>query len=800
MVKNKPCHRLYTNATTKNNRRATWTLKRGGGGESSSGCPPLVGPLASLPLFLYTGKLWLHCREGNHGVMESEDASVFYPSAYDNSDWYMKSSMVGRGLEAMENHHVQGKGERGDERIPERQLVHGSYLNLISKTWLCLSIPDRLVYSSLHKLDPYYASLAKKPSWWELWGCDILFALRGGTDMNLHGKGYTSTMDLKYKVINRIQATREVPTSIHRMFAKMRSELWIPAVRMLGWGLCKVFRLLFDGIHVDGGSVMALKERLKECGPNATLVLLPTHKTHLDYLILSFVCFAYGIPLPRIAAGINLNLPLVGSYLRQNGSFFIERSFKKQPPIYKALLKEYMWALMSDGAPIEVFIEGGRSRNGCVCAPKLGFLNILVNAFESIECADKMLMVPVSLDYERVLETPEYARHLLGKRKIPESLFGFLFSLYQIFTVRLGNAYVRFGTPIIRSKDPTEAPVEILAPIIAQQMQLASTITSSTLVTACLLMPHRSAYWTIDELAVKVDWILEDLEHNLKCHVSDFAPASEMVQHAVHTLENLLERSPDHHDSFRGRSGNPETSLQLSFYRNQIMHVYFLKSVMQCAVVGTFFSVSWSQGQKQVSFSTLLAHTKMLWNYAVRICQHAEVDIQRELIEFVDLDPNLHWFKPGPDFTTWICILEDGLIVHSKLSFWRTFLCSLLWPCLDSFYFFLTRLQTMTVGSVLSERDLIRDALSQARLAFESGRYHFSEFISYDFFDTALRQCIEDQILIPQGTSSSGQVIFMNPKALHRALVSWSVFAQRPSSRGSCDHDVLLHDRSIFRY
>ena len=723
----------------------------------------------------------VHARAARQDVMRLPTNS----SSTSESDWPWKSTMK----ESEEYHHCE---ETKTTKIHERPLAHGSYLNMISETWLCLSISERLTFSSLHTLDPYYAKWARTPYGMEKWCCDVLFGLRGGTLYNLKGDMYQSSNALKNSMMRRLKTSSFFTTTgvIDSIFAKLRSEMYIPAVRVLAWSLSKVFRLLFDGIHVDGGSVLALKERLRKAGPSATLVLLPTHKTHLDYLILSFVCFAYGIPLPRIAAGNNLNLPLVGPYLRQNGSFFIERSFKKQPMIYKRVVEEYLKELLHDGAPIEVFIEGGRSRHGRVCDAKLGFLNMLNTAFQSSQSLTELLLVPVSLDYERVLETSEYARHSMGCSKEPESLCGFLQALYAICTTRLGNAYVRFGNPVTIEKDVEPEPaLHSLGTTIAHRMQLASTITCSTLTTACLLMPYRNAFRTLDEVSMQVDWILEDLQHTCKCFIADFAPAREMTCQALDVLDTLIEKCPEKEMVFRGRCTHPESAIQLAFYRNQLLHVYLPQAVLQCVIVGAFHSIPWSKGHKHVSYSILYANAEMLWNFMLGICQHPEINLHDEILLFIEADPHLSWCSKGvvDDVTTWVCSLNSHAIVHPKISFWRTFRVSLLWPFLDSFYLFLQTLSQHN-NAITSSVTLMEIVQARANQAYQSGTYHYAEYISKDHFQHALSYCITEHILLYHNGH-----YHINSQLVQMTLCTWSLFQLRPS-RIWYNRDVLLQD------
>ena len=118
-------------------------------------------------------------------------------------------------------------------------------------------------------------------------------------------------------------------------------------------------------------------DELAKAAPGKGLVYLPNHRSHIDYLLLSYLVSAQGLAPPHIAAGANLNFPIVGPMLRRGGAFFLRRSFKGEP-LYAAVFREYLHTMLAKGFPIAYFIEGGRSRSGRTLAPKGGLLGMTV--------------------------------------------------------------------------------------------------------------------------------------------------------------------------------------------------------------------------------------------------------------------------------------------------------------------------------------------------------------------------------------------------------------------------------------
>lgn len=198
------------------------------------------------------------------------------------------------------------------------------------------------------------------------------------------------------------------------------------------------FHRIYRGIEYDPEDIA----RLRAASRDGTLVLLPSHKSHIDYLILSYIFNEQNLPLPRIAAGDNLNFMPVGPFLRRGGAFFIRRSFQGDK-LYAAVVDSYVRRLLRDGSTIEIFLEGGRSRTGKLLAPKFGLLSMIVDAALAVP-QDRVHFVPVSIGYERVIEAGAYQRELSGGEKEKEDASG-LFKTPEILLHRYGRINLQVG-------------------------------------------------------------------------------------------------------------------------------------------------------------------------------------------------------------------------------------------------------------------------------------------------------------------------------------------------------------------
>ncbi|SFF56885.1 glycerol-3-phosphate acyltransferase [Fontimonas thermophila] len=200
-----------------------------------------------------------------------------------------------------------------------------------------------------------------------------------------------------------------------------------------------VFKRVFSGIDVRG------LERVREWAQQYEIVYMPAHRSHADYLLVSYSLYHAGLVPPHIAAGVNLNFWPVGGLLRRCGAFYMRRSFSGDR-IYTAVFRAYVDSLIQRGYSIEFFPEGGRSRTGRLLAPKTGLLSMVVEAGLK-QTTRKILLVPVYIGYDRCWEVGSYAKELRGAQKQKESAESLL-KAGKILGKSYGKAYINFGEPI----------------------------------------------------------------------------------------------------------------------------------------------------------------------------------------------------------------------------------------------------------------------------------------------------------------------------------------------------------------
>ncbi len=220
-----------------------------------------------------------------------------------------------------------------------------------------------------------------------------------------------------------------------------------------------IINSMFEGFSVDKDEINKLKSMYQK-GP---LILIPCHKSHIDYMIMSYIMYLNNLPCPHVAAGKNLSFWPVGPFFRGGGAFFIRRTFKGAV-LYSKVFAEYIKKLLEEGFNIELFIEGGRSRTGKLIMPKLGMLSILLDAYVNGACPD-MVFVPIYIGYDRVLEESSYLNEIEGGQKKPESFLQVI-QARKFLKTRYGRIYIKFHEPIsIRERlEENRIAIKDLAP------------------------------------------------------------------------------------------------------------------------------------------------------------------------------------------------------------------------------------------------------------------------------------------------------------------------------------------------
>ncbi len=246
---------------------------------------------------------------------------------------------------------------------------------------------------------------------------------------------------LKSHSIESGKSPKELETAVARNLDQIAADLTPATINFLARSLNWIFNNIFDGVDIEPTGLQTVRDMARK----GSLVYVPCHKSHIDYLILSYCLYENWMSVPVIAAGINLAFFPIGTLLRKGGAFFMKRTFKDNP-LYAQTFGAYVRTLLGERIPLEFFIEGTRSRSGKLMLPKKGLLSMIVQGWESGVSRD-VIFVPVYVGYDTVVEEGSYIREMKGAPKEKET-FWQLLKAGSILKNRYGKVYIRFAQPL----------------------------------------------------------------------------------------------------------------------------------------------------------------------------------------------------------------------------------------------------------------------------------------------------------------------------------------------------------------
>jgi len=300
-------------------------------------------------------------------------------------------------------------------------------------------------------------------------------------------KEHILTNDRLQKFMTRYSKSRNLPRhQVHKeadgYLEEIAANYSTGFVKIAAMMVKKLIDVMFEEVSIN----MEALNRIRQMNQRGPLILLPCHKSHIDYLLLSYLLYAHNLPVPHIAAGKNLSFWPMGAMFRAAGAFYIRRSFRGAM-LYSRVFAEYIHKLLEEGFNIEFFLEGTRSRTGKLIMPKLGLLSILLNAYRNGACED-LVIVPIFIGYDRVLEEGAYLEEIEGGQKKPENFLQVL-KARKFLKHRHGRIYVRFNEPIS------------LNALLTEQGRMIKDMTTKEQNTFCRTLAYRVLN-TIDRLTV----------------------------------------------------------------------------------------------------------------------------------------------------------------------------------------------------------------------------------------------------------------------------------------------------------
>ena len=364
-------------------------------------------------------------------------------------------------------------------------------------------------------------------------------------------------------------------------------------IQVMQRGLTAFWQKFYSGIEIGNS------DYLKTLALTHELVYLPCHRSHIDYLLLSYVIYSKGLAIPYIAAGRNLNMPVIGRILRGGGAFFIRRSFKGNE-LYSAVMFEYLAELISKGMPIEYFVEGGRSRTGRLLKPRPGMLAMTVRGFLKYR-RRPVAFIPVYIGYEKLIESRAYHAELSGEDKKSET---FLNSIRSISKIRgeYGKVYTNFGKPVFLNQmldrnhpswlaeeyDDAVRPdwirnvVSETSVKVMRSINQAASINPVNLISSVLLATSKQAM-DEGELTGMLEIyrsIISSLNYSDLIMITG-KTGGQQIKHAE-SLKMIKRRRHEYGDIIYLDARH---SISLTYYRNNVLHLFALPSVIACCFI-----------------------------------------------------------------------------------------------------------------------------------------------------------------------------------------------------------------------
>ncbi|MTD41331.1 glycerol-3-phosphate 1-O-acyltransferase PlsB [Erwinia sp. CPCC 100877] len=391
--------------------------------------------------------------------------------------------------------------------------------------------------------------------------------------------------EARTKKISHEKAQQNAVALMEEIAANFSYEAIRVTDRVLGF----TWNRLYQGINVHNA------ERIRQLAHEGhELVYVPCHRSHMDYLLLSYVLYHQGLVPPHIAAGINLNFWPAGPIFRRLGAFFIRRTFRGNK-LYSTVFREYLGELFSRGYSVEYFVEGGRSRTGRLLDPKTGTLSMTIQAMLR-GGTRPITLVPIYIGYEHVMEVGTYAKELRGATKEKESFTQMLRGLSKLRN--LGQGYVNFGEPIPLNNwlnqnvpewrddiDPIEAvrpawltpSVNAIAADLMVRINNAGAANAMNLCCTALLASRQRSL-TREQLTEQLNCYL-DILRNVPYSPDATAPkvtADELIEHALKMNKFGVEKDTIGDIIILPR----EQAVLMTYYRNNLMHMLVLPSLL----------------------------------------------------------------------------------------------------------------------------------------------------------------------------------------------------------------------------
>lgn len=591
-------------------------------------------------------------------------------------------------------------------------------------------------------------------------------------NMGFFGDESTATRQQRMKARGKeiTKSLNEVAVSIvDNMICKMEQKFFIRGAYYLATQL--LTRAYHQGIHVSSEEVLRLRAVAEEAKrKKQSIVFLPCHRSHIDYVSLQLICYRLGIVLPTVVAGDNLGIAGLKQFLQRAGAMWIRRSFAGDA-LYGSIVQAYIETLLKGGFHVEAFIEGGRSRTGKLLPPKFGILSYIMDAITSGRVEDAIIC-PVSTQYDKVIETESYISELLGQPKRKENVVDLL-GASSVLSLRLGRVDVRFHEPwslrefiqdqqtrMARSApdkySEEEMRVRILRTMgyrVLSDINEVSVVMPTALI-GTVLLTLRGRGVGRSELVRRVDWLSERVRDKggRVAHFHGLATDT-VVERALEVLgAGLVGRIPD----LAEETFYAVDRFQLSFYRNMTIHLFISEALVAVSLYAKIKQGGGSANQRmpypdlyaQVEFLSQLFQTEFIYPTEGLTSNLGNTLGGLEKDGII----TLHRDTADAPLASSTVDLSTGERAHGRENY--DFYCFLLWPYVEAAWLAAVSLMALVPPQGVSSETWLdlkhAQDMSQwlGKTLYHQGDLSYYEAVNKESLKNAFERFVDDGILL----------------------------------------------------
>ena len=541
-------------------------------------------------------------------------------------------------------------------------------------------------------------------------------------------------------------------------YNEMYIEIWD---RVLTW----LWNNIYDGVVVDQEGMATIRNISKKM----PFVIIPCHRSHIDYLLLSYVLYKHNIQMPFVAAGTNLSFFPLGYIFRKSGAFFMRRSFKGNP-LYEEVFSKYLKVLLKEGLPLEFFIEGGRSRTGKMIMPKYGLLSMIIQAYKE-GAGEDLALIPVYIGYDRVIEEKAYLKELGGAPKAREKATDLIRSS-KVLRKRYGRVYVNIGEPM-QMKSYLGAMDKKYEDMILEERQSlyrkigyetvvkisnVSVVTPYALIASGLLSHDRRGM-SYNDLMNVLNTFYDYLAHRQIPLAETLANRRKAIRDALDLLEqgSLISRvgtEEEEEDEFEEivYSLEDDKRMNLEYYKNNILNYFLPISFVATSILSDNNDmVPLTQIIEDYRFFKKLFHREFIFDQT-----KDDLDEVNEVLAYLHNQGMIVGEERSEQ--AWIEVKGKG----------RTHLqpfAGLVSNYIESYWVVIRGASSLRKGP-LQKKDLIKKIHGLGAKMYRKGEIRRSEALSHSNFESALRVFQESGILLMKEVGEKGDKKFVQTYSL----------------------------------